>query len=67
MGLGLLDADMLRSLDRPDRLAAMAEQVPLRRVGAPPDLVGTAICLASPASVYVTGTVLTVDGGLTTG
>lgn len=48
-------------------LAGMAQQVPLGRLGGPPDLVGAAVYLASPASGYVTGTVLTVDGGLTVG
>jgi len=39
--------------------------VPLGRIGQPEDLVGLAIFLASPASVYCTGAVFTVDGGHT--
>lgn len=39
------------------------ERIPAGRWGTPEDLAGTAIFLASPASDYVTGTVLVVDGG----
>lgn len=41
----------------------MTEQMPLRRLGELDDLVGTAIFLGSPASRYVTGHCLVVDGG----
>ena len=39
------------------------ERIPAARWGQPQDLAGAALYLASPASNYVTGTVLTVDGG----
>jgi len=39
------------------------ERIPAARWGQPEDLAGAALYLASPASNYVTGTVLTVDGG----
>ncbi len=42
---------------------AMLAKIPLARFGALDDLVGAAIFLASPASSYVTGHCLTVDGG----
>lgn len=41
----------------------MISQVPLGRLGTLDDLVGTAIFLASPASRYITGQCLAVDGG----
>lgn len=41
----------------------MTSRVPLRRLGALDDLVGAAIFLAAPASKYVTGQCLVVDGG----
>ena len=41
----------------------MISQVPLGRLGSLDDLVGTAIFLASPASRYITGQCLAVDGG----
>ncbi len=40
---------------------------PLRRLGVPEDMVGTAIFLASPASAFLTGQILYVDGGFTSG
>jgi 2-dehydro-3-deoxy-D-gluconate 5-dehydrogenase len=39
------------------------ERIPAGRWGQPTDLAGAALYLSSPASDYVTGTVLTVDGG----
>lgn len=40
---------------------------PQQRLGQPEDLVGTAIFLASPASAFMTGQILYVDGGFTAG
>ena len=40
---------------------------PLRRLGEPGDLVGTALFLAAPASAFMTGQVLYVDGGISAG
>lgn len=39
------------------------ERIPAARWGQPQDLAGAALFLSCPASDYVTGTVLTVDGG----
>ena len=39
------------------------ERIPAARWGEPEDIAGAAVFLASPASNYVTGTILTVDGG----
>ena len=39
------------------------ERIPAARWGQPTDLAGAALFLSCPASNYVTGTVLTVDGG----
>jgi|SRR5579884_4137452 len=41
------------------------ESIPLRRFGGPEDLKGLAVLLASPASAYITGQVIAVDGGAT--
>jgi len=38
-------------------------RIPLKRIGQAPDLDGALLFLASPASAYVTGAVIAVDGG----
>jgi len=47
----------------PDRSAAILGRIPAGRWGKPADIGGAAIFLASPASDYVHGTILPVDGG----
>ena len=42
---------------------AILDHTPMRRFGAPEDLVGTLLWLVSPASAFVTGIVVPVDGG----
>jgi NAD(P)-dependent dehydrogenase (short-subunit alcohol dehydrogenase family) len=46
-----------------ERYERLKDRIPLGRVGKPEDLMGTAVYLASAASDYMTGHVLTVDGG----
>lgn len=43
----------------------MLRQTPLRRLGEPRDIVGAALFLAAPASDFITGHNLIVDGGVT--
>ena len=45
-----------------DRIVA---RIPLRRIAEPDDLVGAVLFFCSDASAFVTGQVLTLDGGLT--
>jgi NAD(P)-dependent dehydrogenase (short-subunit alcohol dehydrogenase family) len=45
----------------------ITNRIPLNRPGLPNDLDGTVIFLASDASQYVTGQIILVDGGFTTG
>jgi len=51
--------------DDPERAAHNARQTCIGRNGQPGDIVGPALFLCSPASAYVTGQVLFVDGGYT--
>ncbi len=46
-----------------DRSRQILERIPLARWGEPDDLASAVVFLASPASSYVTGVVLPVDGG----
>ncbi len=43
------------------------KQIPARRLGAPDDIANAVLFFASTGASYVTGNVLTVDGGLTLG
>lgn len=45
------------------RGSTIVKHTPMGRLGEPEDLIGTLIWLASPASAFVTGTVIPVDGG----
>ena len=45
---------------------AIRQSVPLKRIGEPEDLAGVAIYLASRAGSYVTGALISVDGGMAT-
>jgi gluconate 5-dehydrogenase len=40
---------------------------PLKRLGQPADMIGTAVFLASPAAAFLTGQIVYVDGGFTCG
>ena len=47
----------------PDRSQAILSRIPANRWGTPEDFMGATVYLASAASDYVHGTILTVDGG----
>lgn len=47
----------------PDEQAAMAKAIPMHRVGWPDDIKALALFLASPASEYITGQEIVIDGG----
>ncbi|MCB1495988.1 MAG: SDR family oxidoreductase [Bauldia sp.] len=51
----------------PEGLEAAAAYIPMRRVGEPEDIADVALFLSSEQSRYVTGQVITVDGGLLVG
>jgi 2-dehydro-3-deoxy-D-gluconate 5-dehydrogenase len=61
---GYIATDNTQALrDDAERSRAILERIPAGRWGRPEDLTGAAVFLASPASDYVNGTVLVVDGG----
>jgi NAD(P)-dependent dehydrogenase (short-subunit alcohol dehydrogenase family) len=47
----------------PDLQAAVAKDIPMHRVGRPDDIKALALFLASPASEYITGQEIVIDGG----
>jgi len=47
----------------PELQKAVSASVPMHRVGFPPDIAGLALFLSSPASAYLTGQQIVIDGG----
>jgi NAD(P)-dependent dehydrogenase (short-subunit alcohol dehydrogenase family) len=47
----------------PDVQAAVAKEIPMHRVGRPDDIKALALFLACPASEYITGQEIVIDGG----
>lgn len=45
----------------------ICDRIPMKRPGQPNDLDGTVVFLASDASQYITGQIILIDGGITTG
>jgi 3-oxoacyl-[acyl-carrier protein] reductase len=60
---GLIDTDMTGGLTEKQREAAL-ERIPLKRTGTPADVAGVVAFLASEDAAYITGEVISVDGGL---
>jgi len=61
---GYIATDNTQALrDDQDRSRAILERIPAGRWGRPEDIAGAVVFLCSPASDYVNGTVLAVDGG----
>jgi NAD(P)-dependent dehydrogenase (short-subunit alcohol dehydrogenase family) len=65
---GLVKTDFARALwENPDTLKAVTRGTPLCRIGEPHEIAGAAVYLASPASTFMTGQTMIVDGGSTIG
>ena len=60
---GYVETDFNREFFKTDAGKALIGRIPLRRLAQSPDLDGALLFLCSPASAYVTGAVLAVDGG----
>ncbi|MDR1265906.1 MAG: 2-dehydro-3-deoxy-D-gluconate 5-dehydrogenase KduD [Propionibacteriaceae bacterium] len=61
---GYMDTDNTAALRAdPARRQAITDRIPAGRWGTPTDLMGAAVYLASPASDYVHGAIIPVDGG----
>jgi NAD(P)-dependent dehydrogenase (short-subunit alcohol dehydrogenase family) len=62
----VVETGFTTSILRDPRMAAdLVQSIPLGRWAQPEDLVGPVLFFASPASDYVTGQIMFVDGGLT--
>jgi 3-oxoacyl-[acyl-carrier protein] reductase len=60
---GFIETDLTRNLAETAR-KALTERIALERLGAPDDVAGAVLFLASDLADYITGQVLVVDGGL---
>ena len=60
---GFVETDMTAKLDEKTR-AGLLGQIPLNALGQPEDIAEAALFLAGPGARYITGQVLTVDGGM---
>ncbi len=60
---GWFETDLTRWITETPRRDEIRRRTPAGRWGEPDDLVGTAVFLASPASDFVTGAAIPVDGG----
>ncbi|WP_433574787.1 SDR family NAD(P)-dependent oxidoreductase [Nocardia brasiliensis] len=60
---GLVDDAASRAINDPGYLAAMSQTRSIPREMTPQDLVGAVLWLASPASAFITGQTVVVDGG----
>lgn len=60
---GYIETDMNRAYIHTEAGQKMIKRLPQRRIGKPNELDGALLLLASEASSYITGSVITVDGG----
>jgi 3(or 17)beta-hydroxysteroid dehydrogenase len=56
-----------RGADRAARTKSFVRDTPLKRFGTPEEVAAVAVLLASDEATYMTGTELTIDGGLLAG
>lgn len=59
---GITGTDMVKALDQ-NIINMMAANIPLQRVGEPEDIANAMLFLASDMASYITGAILSVDGG----
>src|SRR5688572_9670900 len=60
---GFIETDMTAAMT-PEMRAELLKKIPLNALGQPEDIAEAALFLAGPAGRYITGQVLTVDGGM---
>lgn len=61
---GMIETDMVKDSVNDETKSKLIAMAPLKRIGKPEDLTGIYIHLASDESLFTTGTIVSVDGGL---
>lgn len=61
---GVVMTDMVKDTCDPNTIAALNNMTPLKRGAEPKDLVGAYVYLASDESLFTTGAIINIDGGL---
>lgn len=64
---GFVETDMSEAVRNMAGADNLKKLIPVRRLGKPEDIANVVLFLAGPAAAYVTGQVITVDGGLSLG
>jgi NAD(P)-dependent dehydrogenase (short-subunit alcohol dehydrogenase family) len=64
---GIIDTPMVAGMkeNETEAMAALMEQVPIRRLGRPEEIADPVLWLCGPGSTFVIGHALVVDGGYT--
>jgi NAD(P)-dependent dehydrogenase (short-subunit alcohol dehydrogenase family) len=63
---GLIEVERTGEL-APEYVEGILSVLPAGRIGTPADVANAVLFLASPASTFITGAILNVDGGSTAG
>jgi NAD(P)-dependent dehydrogenase (short-subunit alcohol dehydrogenase family) len=60
---GLISTELHAAAGAPDRVKQMAPSIPMRRAGTAEEVANGILWLLSPASSYITGTIMPISGG----
>jgi NAD(P)-dependent dehydrogenase (short-subunit alcohol dehydrogenase family) len=60
---GFTDTDVLPQLFTPEELTAIAESIPMKRLGKVEEIAALVAFLAGPSNTYITGQQIVIDGG----
>ena len=64
---GFIETDMSAAVRNMAGEDGLKKLIPVKRLGKPEDIASVVVFLAGPAAAYITGQVITVDGGLSLG